>query len=29
VDGYIAQALGLAPYAVVFFFGSRYFAFRS
>ena len=28
VNSYIAQAGGILPYTVIFFFGSRYFAFR-
>ena len=27
VDGYVAQALGIAPYTFFFYLGSRYFAF--
>ena len=29
LDSYIAQAIGIVPYALVFFLGSRYFAFWS
>jgi putative flippase GtrA len=29
VNSYLAQAIGIAPYTVFFFLGSRYFAFRS
>lgn len=28
VDSYLAHALSVAPYTIVFFLGSRYFAFR-
>jgi putative flippase GtrA len=28
INGYAAQALGIPPYAFVFYMGSRYFAFR-
>ena len=28
VNSYLAQALGIAPYTVFFYLGSRYFAFR-
>ena len=29
VNSYLAQAIGIAPYTVFFYLGSRYFAFRS
>jgi putative flippase GtrA len=29
VNSYLAQAIGIAPYTVLFYLGSRYFAFRS
>ena len=29
VDAYVAQALSIVPYTVVFYLGGRYFAFRS
>lgn len=29
VNSYIAQALGIAPYTLTAYFGSKYFAFRS
>ena len=29
VNAYLAQAIGIAPYAVLFYLGSRHFAFRS
>ena len=28
VNSYMAQAVGIVPYTVIFFFGSRYFAFK-
>lgn len=28
VNAYMAHAIGIAPYTVIFYFGSRYFAFR-
>ena len=28
VNGYYAQALGIPPYTIVFYLGSRFFAFR-
>jgi putative flippase GtrA len=29
VNSYLAQAIGIAPYTVFFYLGSRYFAFRA
>jgi putative flippase GtrA len=29
VNGYVAQIMGIPPYTVIFYFGSRYFAFRA
>jgi len=29
VNSYLAQAIGIAPYTVFFYLGSKYFAFRS
>lgn len=28
INGYVAQSLGVPPYTVLFYLGSRYFAFR-
>jgi len=29
INAYIAQALGIVPYTLFFFLGSRYYAFRA
>jgi putative flippase GtrA len=29
IDAYLSQAIGVVPYTVLFYIGSRYFAFRS
>jgi putative flippase GtrA len=28
IDGYLSQAMGVLPYSTIFYFGSRYIAFR-